>query len=83
MVKKVKKTLYIPEWVVKLLDVEGDRYDGPGVAISTMIYHFSNISMTEKVLAVESFRKKEIEMAYSEWAAIEDENAAASDSTKY
>ncbi|HUS74330.1 MAG TPA: hypothetical protein VMY06_14825 [Sedimentisphaerales bacterium] len=31
MLKKVRKTLYLPAFVAQLLDKEGEIYDGPGV----------------------------------------------------
>ena len=76
MVAKVKKNLFFPDWIAKILDVQGESYGGPGVCVAAAIYAFSRLSRKDKIKALQEYRAKEIIAAY-EVAAEEDENAAA------
>jgi len=69
MEKKIRKTLYLPEWVGNLLDVEGEKYGGPGIVASAAISSFALLSDNEKKRILQNYRNKEIEIAYSKDAA--------------
>ena len=67
--KKFKKTgrnFYIPDWVNEVLDLESERYGGPGVVTSSAILAFSSLTDEQKAIAVKAFRNKEIERAYTD-----------------
>jgi len=64
MNKKVRKTLYLPEWITLILDNEGEKYDGPGVVAAAAINAFDEMDKTNKKSKLKSFRDKEIEIAY-------------------
>jgi len=49
MRKKYKKNLFLPAWLIDILDSEGELYDGPGTVAAASIYHFSQCKKTEKV----------------------------------
>lgn len=40
MKNKTKKNLYLPNWIIQILDAEGKRYDGPGVVAAAAVYFF-------------------------------------------
>lgn len=64
MSKKVRKTLYLPEWITEVLDNEGEKYDGPGVVAAAAINAFDEMDKKNKKSKLKSFRDKEIEIAY-------------------
>jgi len=65
MSKKIRKTLFLPEWIVNSLDTEGEKYGGPGVVASAAINAFCNLSDSKKKEVLQNYRTKEIEIAYS------------------
>ena len=65
MSEKIRKTLYLPDWIAEKLDAEGPRYDGPGVVAATAIHAFCKASDAEKKAMLKSFRQSEIDHAYS------------------
>jgi len=71
MRKKSNKTLYLPPWIIEVLDFEGDKYDGPGVVAAAAIHNFSIQKIKEKKAMLKEYMSKEIEIAYN------DESAAA------
>lgn len=83
MQEKIKKTLYIPPWTGRLLDDEGERYDGPGVVAAAAIYNFCTLDHDAQIAALEAFRSQEIKLVYAEGeghasgAALFDEVAEA------
>jgi hypothetical protein len=62
--KKDKKTLYLPDWLIELIDREGDRYDGPGILAGAAIWNFCRIPESERVKILQEYRIKEIQEAY-------------------
>ena len=74
MQEKIKKNLFLPEWIAAILDAEGEIYDGPGVAVAAMIYDFSLREKQEKLRAIQQYRAKEAAVAYAE--AKEDDKKA-------
>ena len=64
MNKKIRKTLYLPEWLADILDSEGEAYDGPGVVAAASIHSFSKMDKKNKISTLRNFRSKEIEIAY-------------------
>lgn len=66
MTEKKRKTLYLPGFVCEELDVEGEKYDGPGVVASAAINAFCAMSDDKKKLALQNYRTKEIELAYAD-----------------
>lgn len=75
MSQKLRKTLYLPEWVAELLDNEGQKYDGPGVVASAAITAFCSMKDKEKVRTIQNYRNEEVKRAYFDTQAIV-ENAA-------
>jgi len=71
MAKKSNKTLYLPPWIIEILDFEGEKYDGPGVVAAAAIHHFSLQKRPEKKAILKEYRSKEVDYAY------QDENAAS------
>lgn len=84
MNEKNKKTLYLPDWVIGLLDKEGVKYDGPGVVAAASINAFCKLSSQEKIRVLQEFRKSEISLAYrsSDEIATEIVDAAEVDAAK-
>ena len=70
MNEKVKKTLYLPDWVADLLDREGQKYDGPGVVAASAITSFCLMSDPDKVKTIQDYRSKEVERAYLDTQSI-------------
>jgi len=66
MGKKINKTLYLPSWIIEVLDFEGDRYDGPGVVAASAIHHFSIQKQKDKKAMLKEYRSKEVDMAYKD-----------------
>jgi len=79
MAQKERKTLYLPSWIVEILDIEGEKYDGPGVVVASMIYAFSVKNRKEKIKVLQDYRANEITMAYDDVVveAILDDISAA------
>jgi len=73
MSKKIRKTLYLPEWLADILDLEGEAYDGPGVVASASIQSFSEMDKKNKIATLKNFRSKEIEIAYKQDYSKKDE----------
>jgi len=65
MLKKVRKTLYLPDFVVAYLDAEGYIYDGPGTIAAAAIFDFFRKSDEEKKAALKQFSDCSIELAYA------------------
>lgn len=63
--EKIRKTLYLPEWLEQILTSEGDKYDGPGVVAAAAINGFNELNDENKKLMLKRFRDKEIEIAYA------------------
>jgi len=74
MNKKIRKTVFVPVWIARVIDFEGIAYDGPGVVIAAAIHHFSNMTKDEKVKTVQEYLNREVSLAY------EDESEAAGNS---
>ncbi len=66
MTEKKRKTLYLPVFVCEELDVEGEKYDGPGVVVSAAISAFCAMPDAKKKIALQNYRTKEIEAAYAD-----------------
>ncbi|HEG42828.1 MAG TPA: hypothetical protein ENH94_02150 [Phycisphaerales bacterium] len=66
MNEKKRKTLYLPAFVCEELDVEGEKYDGPGVVASAAINAFCTMPDAEKKIVLQNYRAKEIEFAYAD-----------------
>lgn len=71
--QKSNKNLFLPTWIIELLDREGDKMDGPGFVAAAAIYNFCNMTTDAKKEALSSYKDAEIERAY----AVDDEQAAA------
>ena len=76
MQEKITKSVYIPLWINEILDLEGDKYDGPGMVVSAAVFDFSKKKRSDKIKAIQRFRSKEVEMAYFEdvdfWAIFDE-----------
>ena len=59
MAEKIKKSLYVPDWIVEVLDREGENYDGPGVVAATSIHSFCSMPEKAKKEALKKYRAKE------------------------
>lgn len=79
MVEKIKKCLYLPDWVADLLDKEGETYDGPGVVASAAITAFCGLKKNEKMKIVQNYRTQEVKRAYQDTKDIV-ENASQDES---
>ena len=64
MLAKERKTLYLPQWVVKMLDDEGSAYAGPGLAASVAIWDFWSKSETAKKRIYKKYSQYEIDSEY-------------------
>jgi hypothetical protein len=73
MTVKIRKTLYLPNWIVESLDKEGEKLDGPGEFASAAIYCLCNMTNRAKKEALNLYKSAEIERAYAD----EDEQAAS------
>ncbi len=62
---KTRKTLYLPQWLVDLLDAEADRVDGPGKIVSASTLHFLESAESERIDMITRFRAKDLIVAYS------------------
>jgi len=65
-VLKTNKNLYLPNWIIELLDEEGQKYDGPGIVASAAISSFCEMKNEEKIRAIQKYRNEEIRRAYSD-----------------
>jgi hypothetical protein len=77
MTEKIRKTVYVPDWIGELLDTEGGCYDGPGVVVSAAIYEFCCLTKKGKIEALNAFRQAEISRAY-ETEGLSDKDLAKS-----
>lgn len=62
---KSKKTLYLPDFVIKLLDDEGGMLDGPGVVAGAAIFGFCTLPDDAKIEILQQYRQCEIRTAYN------------------
>lgn len=53
--KKINKNLFLPEWLIPLLDMEGERFGGPGIVASAAIYHLLALPVKDRIAAVDAF----------------------------
>lgn len=79
MVEKIKKCLYLPDWVADLLDKEGETYEGPGVVASAAITAFCGLKKNEKMKIIQNYRTEEVKRAYLDSKDVV-ENAAQDES---
>ena len=63
---KGNKNLYLWTWVARLLDAEGEDYDGPGVVAGAAIYHFSQQTIGRKKKILQQYRNEEVKRAYDD-----------------
>jgi hypothetical protein len=63
-IKKVNKNLYLPDWIAKILDEEGEKYSGPRFVASAAINAFFELSKRGKIQVLQKYKAKEIEDAY-------------------
>ncbi len=73
MIEKSRKTLYLPNWIISLLDVEARSSKGPGVIAAASILAFCRMSEKAKKKVLKKYSDCEIEYNY----AIDDEASAA------
>lgn len=66
MGKKIRKTLYIPDWIANTLDEEGEKHDGPGVVVSAAIYAFCRLSPDRRISAIQEYRNEEVVKDYAD-----------------
>ena len=66
MSEKIRKTLYLPDWIAEYLDKECEKLDGPGYVVATAIYNFYNMTTEAKKEALSLYKEAEIERAYAE-----------------
>jgi len=64
MMEKGRKTLYLPDWVIEMLDKEGEKYDGPGVIASASICAFCQLREADKIKMIQNYRTEEVKRAY-------------------
>lgn len=63
--EKIRKTLYLPNWIAELLDSEGERGNGPGVIAAAAISLFCRLSDKDKIAALKTYQEEEIEKSYA------------------
>ena len=61
--RKTRKSIYVLNWVAKLLDVEGERYDGLSVTTAAAIHLFCSLSTAEQAKVLQNYREEEINRA--------------------
>ena len=64
MTEKIKKTLYLPEWIVELLIAEEDSSGGQGIAAAAAIYDFCRKERLSKKKILQEFAVQDIESTY-------------------
>jgi len=62
--EKIKKSLYLPAWIVEMLNSEGEIYDGPGVVTGAAILALCDSPQDEKTKIIQRYREKEVSEAY-------------------
>jgi len=64
--KKLRKTLALPDWAIKKLDVEGDLLGGkPGLVATAALEMFFNASPETKAAYIKIVQDREISEAYN------------------
>lgn len=66
---KLKKNLFIEDWLVKMMDVEALQAGGQGELASAAIYNFCTAPKEHKAQMLLDYRKKEVSMSYNETLA--------------
>lgn len=61
---KINKNLFIPQWIAELLDLEGERCEGPGGIAAVAIYTFCKMADKDKNTAIKQYKAKEIDYIY-------------------
>ena len=64
MTEKIKKTLYLPQWIVELLLSEEDASGGQGIAAAAAIYDFCRKDHSSKKKILQEFAVWDIESTY-------------------
>ncbi len=64
MGKKTNKTLYLPDWVIELLDDEGDSFGGPGVIAAASIFDFCRKKIDAKKRILKDYYSDAVETTY-------------------
>lgn len=80
MVRKSRKTLYLPDWVIKRLDAEGEIADGPGLVAAAAIFHFCNKKHDEKRDMLKAYLTVDIDSTYGCRGAFDAAEHAATNS---
>ncbi len=62
--KKDKKTLYLPNFVIDMLEIEAERAGGPGKIAGAAILAFVESSDEAKVASLKHFNDRELKEAY-------------------
>ena len=62
---KTNKNLFLPPWVIELLDSEGERYGGPGEIAAIAIFNFCSLNDLAKKEAIKKYRDEEADRVYS------------------
>jgi hypothetical protein len=64
MGKKTNKTLYLPDWVIELVDKEGEKFGGPGAVAAASIFDFCRKNKSEKKRVLKEYTSHAIEVGY-------------------
>ena len=77
MGKKTNKTLYLPDWVIELVDKEGEKFGGPGAVAAASIFDFCRKKKSEKKQVLKEYTSHAIEIGYGEEMADSDADGGA------
>jgi len=64
MSKKIKKNLFLPDWIAEIIDREGAKTDGAGVVVSAAVYNFNRMPPNKKIETLQAYTAEELKKAY-------------------
>lgn len=79
MAEKNTKSLYLPDFIIKILDEEAVKGGGPGVVAAASILEFSTKKPKEKAEIIKRFHNKEVTISYCDVLNPDDPAKVASD----
>jgi hypothetical protein len=64
MEQKERKTLYLPQWIIQMLDNEGSAFKGPGLVASAAIWDFCSKTDDAKIAIYKKYGAHNVETTY-------------------
>lgn len=75
--EKVKKNLFLPDWLAGQLDAEGEKAGGPGLVAGAALWSFLELEPAGRIEALQGFQRAMLDRSYGQTAKRIVKKAAA------